>query len=454
MRIRVAIVLVLLASFGCRDQPPAVRDIPPTPRRMVVWLDDSGIDQATAERLQRVGVDEVVMWRGRVDLSGQAPVLRIDPAGSVDGSIPLGIALRVTGVRPDLDQKTASAVWEALEADLGGTFPAEVLFDLPQLAEGLGDFLVAFQEISGLRVVPILSFSQLETELGLQVAVASRSCIVPSFGTEGTVIRGVGERELQPLTVKLEPLAGSGVRVRIGIVIEPKTEPPLNEPGEDLNSLTENGVASLSTTSVLDRTFTFSKNAAWSGAEWSVGDTLAVRWIDASRLRAAIDESHHLILPELGGWDLMTLPPIGQELGLSRDTLIRYLGGEGPEPTIDLDVERNERTLRVKLSNMSPFATAVSNHGNWLEVSVEEGWMTVDGRGSFEHLTRGTVTAGNWEQGDFERVNAVRFFEAYLAPGESVTSGRVRVSSSRSRVKVRYHLTLFDGTTVTGEVIS
>ncbi len=45
--------------------------------------------------------------------------------------------------------------------------------------------------------------------------------------------------------------------------------------------------------------------------------------------------------------------------------------------------------------------------------------MTVDGRGSFERVTRGTVSGGRWEQGDYERVNAARFFEVYLAPGET-----------------------------------
>ena len=449
---RMIVSLALLTLTGCGGQSPVVRDIPPTPRRLVVWLDESGIDEATADRLQRVGVDEVVMWRGTVDLSGQAPVLRIGSAGPVEGSIPLGIAVAVSGVRPDLDEDTANAVWRALEADLGGALPAEVILDLPDLADGVDDFVVALQEVSGIAVVPILSFTQLATELGQHVAAATRSCVVPAFGTDGSILRGIGELDPLPLREKLAPLAESGVRVRIAIVIQPRTEPSLGGPGDDLDPLTERGVTTVSTNSVLDRTFTFERNASWSGRQWSAGDTLAARWIDASRLQAAIAESQGLLLPELGGWDVMTLPPEGLELGLSRDTLIRYLGGEGPEPAVELDVQRSGRSLRVTLSNTSPFATAVSNHGNWLEVSVEEGWLTVDGRGSFERLTRGTVSGGRWDQGDFDRVNAARFFEVYLAPGETVTSGAIQVPSSRSRVTVRYNLTLSDGTAVTGEV--
>lgn len=449
---RVVLSLLLFTLIGCGGQTPVARDIPPIPRRLVVWLDDSGIDEATADRLQRVGVDEVVMWRGTVDLSGQAPVLRISSAGPVAGSIPLGIAVAVSGIRPDLDEATADAVWRALEADLEGALPAEVILDLPDLTEGVDDFVVALQEVSGIAVVPILSFTQLATELGHEVAAAARSCVVPAFGTDGAVLRGIGELDPLPLREKLSPLADSGVRVRIAIVIQPRTDPPLEAPGDDLDPLTERGVVTVSTTSVLDRTFTFEKTVAWSGRRWPAGDSLAVRWIDASRLDAAIAESRRLLLPELGGWDVMMLPPEGLELGLSRDTLIRYLGGEGPEPVVNMDVQRSGRSLRVTLSNTGPFATAVSNHGNWLEVSVEEGWLTVDGRGSFERLTRGTVSDGRWDQGDFERVNAARFFEVYLAPGESVTSGTIQVPSSRSRVTVRYNLTLSDGTAVTGEV--
>jgi hypothetical protein len=420
---------------------------------MVVWLDASGLDETTAARLQRVGVDEVVLRRGSVDLSGQAPVLRIDAAGPVEGSIPLGIAVEVTGVRPDLGEAAAAAVWRALEADLGSNLPAEVILDLPVLEQGLDEFVVAFREISGLSVVPVLSFSQLETDLGQRVAEAAGSCVVPAFGTDGVVLRGLGERDPLPLEDKLEPLANTGVRVRIGIVIQPRTEPGLQAPGEDLDPLTENGVAVVSTNSSLDRTFVFEKGVSWSGSNWSAGDAVAVRWMDASRLNAAIDESEKLLLPELGGWDLLMLPPPELELGLSRDTLFRYLEGEGPEPSIVLDVQRDGRILRVILSNPGPFATAVTNHGNWLEVSVDEGWLTVDGRGSFERLARGTVSGGQWVQGDSERVNAARFFEVFVAPGETVTSGTVHVPSNRAQVRVRFSLTLSDGTAVTGEVV-
>ena len=450
---RVIITCALAALVGCGGEIPVEREIPPTPRRMVLWLDSNGVDEDTADRLQRVGVDEVVMHKGSVDLRGEMPVVRFHPAGRVEGSIPMGIVLEVPGVRPGLDEETASAVWQALETELGGQLPAELILDLPELAEGTGEFLVSLQRVSGLSVVPILSALQLETELGLEVATAARTCLVPSFGSENLMLRGIGERDPLPLREKLSSLGDRGVRARIGIVIQPLTLPTISGTGEDLNRLTEGGVASVSTSSVLDRTFTFNQGVNWSGRSWSKGDTVAIRWMDASRLRAAMAESQHLVLPELAGWDLAVLPADGHELGLSRESLIRYLGGEGPEPDVTLDVERSGRNLRFSLSNTHVFSTAVSNHGNWVQVSVDEGWLRAEGRGSFERLARGTVSGDDWEQGDFERVNAARYFEVYLAPGEKVVSGRLIVPSSRSQVTVRYNLTLFDGTAVVGQLV-
>jgi hypothetical protein len=48
-------------------------------------------------------------------------------------------------------------------------------------------------------------------------------------------------------------------------------------------------------------------------------------------------------------------------------------------------------------------------------------------------------------------VNAVRFFEVYVAPGERLVSGRVELPSSRATARVRWNLTLFDGSAVTGQ---
>lgn len=436
--------------FGCGGGGPSFQEVAPTPRRIVVWLGAEGLDAETAERMRAAGVDEVVVRRGSINLAGRAPVLRFNAIPPIEGAIPVGIALEVQGVREDLDRAVAEAVWRAIEAELDGSVPAEVILDMPRLTAGLDEFVTSLTDVSGVSVVPLLSFEQIQREGGLRTAAAARICVLPAFGTEGADLRGIGELDPLPLRKKLEPLAGSGVRVRLAVVLTPRTDPVLEGPGDDLNPLT--GVASMSTTSTLDRTFTFESDANWSGRSWQKNDSVAVRWVDAARLNAALTEMHRLVLPEVAGWDLVALPPEDRALGLGRETLLRYLEGEGPAPDVEVDVERDGRSVRVSVTNPGLFVTAVSNHGNWIQVSVDEGWIQARDRGTFDGLRLGNVQGSNWSEGDLDRFNGVRFTEVYLGPDEQVSSGAVRLPSSRSKVTVRWNLTLSDGSAVTGEM--
>jgi hypothetical protein len=444
------LVALLAMLSACGGDAPAFREVAPAPRRLVVWLENGGLDAETSVLLQAAGVDEIVLRRGSLDLSGQAPLLRIEPVGEVVGSIPVGIALEVGRVRPGLDKAAAEAVWRGIEAEFGKSIPAEVILDLPQLAEGLGDFIVHLSQASGLAVVPLLGFEQLRSEMGIEVAKAAHGCIVPAFGTDNADLRGIGELDPLPIEQKLSPLAGSGVRVRAAIVLRSRTEPPLAALGEDFDPLTEGQTSAVSTETTLDRKFVFEKPVVWSGRSWDAGDAVAVRWMDAARLHAALGEIHRVAVPDIVGWDLVPLPAEDARLGLSREALLRYLGGEGPGPDIQVEVDRSGRSVRVKLSNPSPFGTAVSNHGNWVQVSVDEGWLVADASGSFDRLTSGIVRGGRWETGELDRVNAVRFGEVYVAPGEEIVSGSVRISSSRSPVTVRWRFSLSDGSEITG----
>jgi hypothetical protein len=307
-------------------------------------------------------------------------------------------------------------------------------------------------EVSGVAVVPLLGIAQLQTVEGLEVAEAARSCIIPAFGTDGADLRAVGELDPLPLDKKLAPLAGSKVRVRLGISLRPRAEPELDEPGEDLNPLTERQTAIATTNSTLDRSFEFKKSIVWSGRSWQPGERVAVRWMDACRLHAALLEAHRLVVPEVAGWDLVSLPAEGLGLGLTREALFRYLQGEGPGPEVRVSVERRGRSLRVRLSNPTLFATAVSNYGNWLQIAVSDGLLVVEGRGSFDGVTLGSIRSGRWQEGDRGPVDAARFGEVYLAPGEEVVTGTIRLPSSRSRVSVSWYLSLFDGSEITGEI--
>jgi hypothetical protein len=445
-----ALLLVVVAA--CGGEAPSFYEVAPAPRRLVMWLEGDGLDLYTSALLQRVGVDEVVVRRGSVDLAGQAPVLRLDPAGVIEGSIPFGIYLELRGVRPDIDRSVVDAVWQGIQRDLDGTIPAELILDIPRLSPDCGEFVTRLSEVSGVAVVPLLGFEQLQTEDGIRVAKASRSCIIPAFGTDGADLRGIGELDPLPLEKKVAQLGGSGVRIRLAISLRTRTEPALDHLGDGLNFLTEEQTTTVTTRSILDRSFDFEKPTDWSGRSWQVGETVAVRWMDACRLHAALQEIQRLAVPDVAGWDFVSFPVEDLKVGLTREALLRYLEGDGPGPDVRVKVERRGRSVRIRLSNPSPFASAVSNYGNWLQVAVDEGWMVAEGRGSFDGVTLGSIRSGRWQEGDRGRVDAARFDEVYLAPGEELVTGTVRLPSSRSLVTVTWRLSLFDGSEITGEI--
>jgi len=451
MRRALSAAILVGLLFGCGGGGPTFQEVAPTPRRLTVWLGAEGLDAETAERMRAAGVDEVVVRRGSMNLAGRAPVLRFNSSPPIEGAIPVGIALEVQGVRGDLDRAAAEAVWRAIEAELDGSVPAELILDMPRLTESLDEFLISLTEVSGVAVVPLLSFEQIQREEGIRTVKGVRACVLPAFGTDGADLRGVRELDPLPLSKKLEPLAGSGVRVRLAVVVTPRTEPALEGSGDDLDPLTR--IATVSTSSTLDRTFTFETNANWSGRSWRKNERVAVRWVDAARLNAALMEMHRLVLPEVAGWDLVALPPGDRSLGLGKESLLRYLEGEGPAPIVEVDVQRDGRSVRVSLTNTGPFVSAVSNHGNWVQVSVDEGWIQARDQGSFDGSRLGNARGSGWSESDLDRFNGVRFSEIYLGPDERVSSGGVRLPSSRSKVTVRWNLTLSDGSAVTGVII-
>jgi hypothetical protein len=250
--------------------------------------------------------------------------------------------------------------------------------------------------------------------------------------------------------VRLGTLADLGVRVRVGIVLMPQSIPELGMWGDDLDHICGQEDSKISTSSQLDRTFTFSRPMDWSGRSWQTGERVALRWMDAARLHAALLESSRLVLPELAGWDLISLPPPEDALGLNRDTLLRYFAGDGPAPEIEVRARRSGRTVRVEMINVSPFSTAVSSYGNWLEVGVETGRIVVEARGDFDRVILGSRRTGDWRQANAGGSDAVRFTENYVGASESLVTGTIRLPSSRSAIVVRWNLVLSTGEEIAG----
>jgi len=447
--------MAVLVVAGCRAPAPYSRagSVAPIPRKTVVWLDEQGLDEATASQLQRVGVDQLVVPLGTVNLASGRPVLRLEPIAPVAGSIPVAVSLLVVGVRTDLDDSAASDVWRAVSAEMGEMTPAEIVLDLPKLVPGVSEFLARLSEEAGVPVVPVLTAEQLRSPEAVRAAAEARVCVVPVHGTRHPSVRGVGELATLPLGEKLAPLASTGVRVRPAVSLRPLTVPEIAGWGDDLDPLTDPENATVSTSSVLDRTFVANQAVEWSGRQWQPGESVAIRWFDTARLDAALTEMNRLVLPELGGWDLIPLPPEGNRLGMGREALIRYLGGEGPRPELRITVEYKRPRITVGLTNPSPFASAVSTVSNWVEVSVESGSLIAEGVGSFDRLVLGSMEDGEWRPKFLGAPTAVRFYETYMAPGKELQTGSIRLSPRDARYRVTWHFVLSSGEELTGELV-
>lgn len=447
------LLLGVVVILGCGDDSSVAMGSleVSTPRRSTIWIGPEGLDEPTSARLRRAGVDGVVIRRGTVDLSSDVPTLRLQPAPSLAGSLPVGVALYVEAIGPELDSQAAQVLWRALAPVLSEHMAAELLLDFPAVPHGVGEFVEALSSVSGLPVVPILTVEQLTDEATQEAVSTARSCIVLVYG--GISILRPGVKALNSdLPDQLAALVGSDARVRVGIVLEPESEPPLSRWGDDLDLLAESVNAEIASSSSLDRTFIVRQPFTWTSRRWAVGDRFSVAWIDAARLDQAFEQVSRLVLPELGGWDLISLPPPGDALGLGREALLYYLDGEGPAPRVDVEVARQGNTARVRMVNTGPFATAVAGIGNWVEISVQGGSVAAERTGDFDGMELGFRSGNRWSRTGEGGFNGVRFVENYVGPRESIESGPVQLSSRRSEVTVRWQLTLTTGEQITGIV--
>ena len=420
----------------------------PLERRTVVWLGEDGCDAETADRLQGAGVDLLVVPRGRLELLRGMPVVRLTPAPQIAGTVPLALALRLE-VGAQVDPDLGEAVWRAIEPDVAAAGARELVLDLPELAPGVGELIRKLAAAATLPIVPVLTPAQLAREEGLSAASAVHEVIVPAYGASAPWFRG-DDTQRMPLAERLAPLVGHGTRVRPAVSLRPRVLPDLETWPDSIDSLTDRSTAEVRTDSILDRTFFLARDLQWSDRSWSAGARIQAEWMDASRLDTALDEIASLLMPDVSGWDLVPLPPDRPVMGLDRDALIGYLGGDGPAPTPEVQIERTGSSLRVALENPGPFAPAVTNVGTWLEVAVGEGGLVAQDRGGFDGVLLGTRRSGSFSDDVVGPADAVRFTETFLAPGESVRTGRIRLPSSRAEVTVRWRLLLSDGTEVTG----
>ncbi len=436
-------LLFLLLSLACGGVQPTPGVVERSPgRKLALWV-RSDFSRDDAQRLKNVGFDEFVVYRGVIDLSAGAPVLRL-VAGPELG--PGFIQTPVLGLKTGglgLNANNAEVLWSALKGALGSTSRGMIL-DIREIPEGIGEFIADLQRVSGVPVIPLLGSEQLSDLKVRGLVIQAGECIIPLYGVSGPGFRIPSSRNNLGLRKTLEPLKETGVRVRVGIGMEPLFKPELKSWGGDLDLLL-GPLAEPVVAKQLDRAFVFRKDCSWGGRNWVRGDRLEASWMDASRLAAAFRESDRLILPELSGWDLFGAPPQGKIVGLDREGLLAFMVGRGPAPEILILHEKRGRSHRIRVVNRSPFASALSKQGQWLEVSIPAGSLVVRGGGSFDGVVLGSLRSGRWTPGMSDRVDAVRFYEDYIGPGEEIETGAITLPSSRTGLNATLRILLSDG---------
>jgi len=117
---------------------------------------------------------------------------------------------------------------------------------------------------------------------------------------------------------------------------------------------------------------------------------------------------------------------------------------------VRVQATRSGRRVRVTLQNPTPFCSAVSSFGTWVEVAVARGILSATERGTFDRVLLGSRKSGKWRPLSSSGADAVRFFDSYVAPGEEARSEWVRLPSNRARFTVRWRVLLSTGEALSG----
>jgi|AMFO01.1.fsa_nt_gi hypothetical protein len=448
-RIGACLCLAALVSWGC-SRRPATATAKPVERRFTLWLMPRPAEIPEPSALAAAGTDEVVLDAGQVDMGTGVPVLRLATPPAPPAGVPFGVFLKLRQMPAKGVARLARPVWSALKEGWPAVAKArEILADMAVMPDGSARFLGALAEVSGIPVVPVVTAAQLSEERVQEAVTAAGRCVVLVAGNLAVVRPGVVPSTL-PMADQLSPLAGTGVRPRVAIVIVPRARPALDGWPADPEPLTHPRVARLGTSDSFDWRFVLRRSLTWSGRAWKRGDTIEASWMDAVGLDRELAEASALTMPPVGGWDVVGVPPRTSAAGMSLDALLAYFRGEGPVPGIGVHVERSGSRLRVRLENPTPFCSAVSSYGTWVEISVGRGVVAGPARGGFDRVLVGSVRSGTWRPVTTGRADAVRFTDTYVAPGETVRSGWVRLPSRRSRVRVRWRVLLSSGAALTG----
>ena len=186
--------------------------------------------------------------------------------------------------------------------------------------------------------------------------------------------------------------------------------------------------------------FEFRRTMAVGRRRASTGDKLTLAVTNYPFRRDTMGSLARRFQPGLLGRYLGPYAPETESGVIGFNTLKDYLGGaiDGPNPRVELAPAGGG--WAVLLTNASGLFSDFSASGNYVE------WVTAQGR--IRDASAGAFQRYRFMKGEEEdvpsRATAVRFYEAFLGPYETVRSGEVYLAGSPSGT-FRVHLTLPGG---------
>jgi hypothetical protein len=455
------VVLALLAAGGCRAR--GGRDLRRIPSGIAIEFTDgaAAVPRELEARLLRIGVDGLFVPAVRLVADGNGA--RVEGIAPPEAPYLAPVYLEAVGAGElapyfaEKGRRAGEVLWRALTAAAesgryGRVAGLHLALGIPGEGEGFGKALAVLR-----RRMPDSWTLSTEIRAPLRGQAAGRwaswrrylDFAVPwVFGRLGRPGGG------PPASADVGRLSRSAVPLLPGYApqgwgaVEAAGRPDTWLPDSVVNELSENPRFDFSFGDVLgdpdENVYVFTATGASrggpAGVSWRVGDRVTfrerrtadfVRALAASRSRRArivrlesLADGRHLI-----GFAVL------------EDILL----GRPVRPALSITRLGTTREASLVVLNASAECSELSRLHNWVEIRVEGGPVADVRPGGFD---RYEIFDAAGRPADPARARRIRFYENFIAPGESITSGPIRLRAP-ARLYASAHVTLPDGSVLT-----
>jgi hypothetical protein len=468
--------LAALLALAC---DPAGRGLS-KPRGSVLWItpDAGPVETADLETLEPLGVGEVFQQVGELTWQGAEPV--VTPAWTEAAALRhTAVTLVLAGEAPP-PEADAEAAAEALAGELRrleleaqgrGLAPVGLHLDLGLGTAGAEPLAGLLAELGGRVEPPMLLSATLGTEAlsdpaAERVAAAADFLVVFLYGQRSWTSEDPQAWETAAVEKGLERLEALGAdyllgaatlgwairRDRRGAFAAATTDASLRRLLDAPGMETALG---LSLEAGERQVYTFRARAPTRVLGWRLGEAEEVRVVapTSGHLRRLLGRLAGLELPHRLGQAWFRPPRPEEGLSLSLTNLAGALAPRQPVPGIEARVEPAERrgrapAVRVTVTNPGGEPTEIARvETNYVELTARRGSFRQVDAGGFERYDLLDSATG---ERSLSRPGTLRLYTSYLAPGESLTSGRITLAGARGEadVAVGGKFLFPDGTTV------